>query len=304
MTAKIKSPQNKREHHGRPKGISHHAFEKVYWPFIPVLVSVCLLLTLAVQAVPLHHLTGHVMGYQTSEDINALLKDTNSQRLSAGEHSLKLNGELTRAAQTKAEDMAKRNYWSHNTPEGMAPWTFVSASGYSYRAVGENLAAGFADDDAVVNAWMASEHHRDNILNSNYSEVGFGYANSPDFKATGGPSTIVVAYYAQPAASIVVASAPNPTIAQASLINNNSAQHASRVATVISNSSLSRWAPVVLFLAAGAGIVIFIEKHRRYFKNSLAKSERYILRHPLTDLGLLAITLLAVLLLQTAGYTL
>jgi len=38
---------------------------------------------------------------------------------------------LDSAAQAKANDMAARSYWSHNTPDGQTPWTFMTAAGYN-----------------------------------------------------------------------------------------------------------------------------------------------------------------------------
>ncbi|HEU5004621.1 MAG TPA: CAP domain-containing protein [Candidatus Saccharimonadales bacterium] len=278
----------------KPKGIDHKAFEKVYWPFIPVFIATALLLSLAIQTVPLHHLTGKVLGYQTSKNSDQLLKDTNLQREKAGESDLKINDELTKAAQAKADDMAKRDYWSHNTPQGVAPWSFVTATGYVYQSMGENLAAGFNDDDAVVNAWMASPHHRENILDKNYSQVGFGYANNPNYTAAGGgPMTIVVAFYAQPASVFV-----NP---KTNFTGQTLGASTTRVAAAF-NSSLSPWLPVILLFGGLAALGIFIEKHRRYFATAAAQGERYILRHPATDFCLLIIACLVFLLNQTAGF--
>ncbi len=300
MTAKIKDhPKYARKRGGgpKPRGVSDKAFEKVYWPFIPVFIVACLLLALAIQTVPLHHLTGRVLGYQTTENAQELLKDTNIQRQQAGESGLMLNDDLAKAAQAKADDMAKRNYWSHDTPEGVAPWSFVTATGYVYQSMGENLAAGFSDDDEVVNAWMASPHHRANILDKSYTQVGFGYANSPDYtSAGGGPMTVVVAFYAQPA--LAAAPAAQPTHNQ--ILGTSTT---TRAATALP-SSIATWAPVVLLLAGALAIAAFVEKHRRYFRTATVESERYVLRHPLTDLCLLVIAGLVFLLVQTAGYTL
>lgn len=305
MTAKIKShpkhDSRQRAHVPMPKGVSGKAFEKVYWPFLPVLVCVCLLLALAVQSVPLHHLTGRVLGYQTSEDAQELLKDTNLQRQKAGDNPLHLNDSLNEAAQAKANDMARRDYWSHYTPQGVAPWSFVTATGYTYRSLGENLAAGFGDDDAVLNAWMASTEHRANILNYNYTEVGFGYANIANYKAAGGgPMTLVVAFYAQPTATFAIASHPSSSTQppSATLASSTTA----RAVAVLTPGLLSRWTPTILLAVAFAAGAVFIERHRRYFKTAIVRSERYVLRHPATDVGLLIIVGLVFLLAQTAGY--
>ena len=142
---------------------------------------------------------GHVLAYATSMSTSGLLSSTNAARSSNGVKSLKSNSKLAAAAQAKANDMAARNYWSHNTPDGKSPWTFVVAKGYTYQKLGENLATGFNNEQATINGWMASPPHRENVLDGAFTEVGFGYTNNPDYtSAGGGPMTIVVAFYGKP----------------------------------------------------------------------------------------------------------
>jgi hypothetical protein len=58
-------------------------------------------------------------------------------------------------------------------PEGESAITVASSVGYSYIALGENLALGsYAGDAGVVSAWMASPGHRANILNAHYTQIG------------------------------------------------------------------------------------------------------------------------------------
>lgn len=148
-------------------------------------------------ALPKYH--AGVLAYSTSMSLNGLLQATNSERSVNGAGSLGLNNKLTSAAQAKANDMVARNYWSHNTPDGNSPWIFVDGQGYAYQKLGENLAAGFSDETSAVAGWMASPSHRDNMLNKSYSEVGFGFANSPSYVAgSGQPMTVVVAFYGSP----------------------------------------------------------------------------------------------------------
>jgi cell division septation protein DedD len=155
----------------------------------------------------LAHIHRDVLGYATDMSVQSLLEGTNAQRVANGESGLGLNGQLNQAAQTKANDMAARNYWSHNTPDGQTPWTFFTAAGYSYQKAGENLAYGFATSSDTITGWMNSPEHRANILNASYQEVGFGIVNIPDYQNSG-PQTLVVAMYAQP--TTVVASSPAP----------------------------------------------------------------------------------------------
>ncbi len=81
---------------------------------------------------------------------------------------------MDKAAQTKADDMLARGYFSHNTPDGHTPWDFITTSGYNYITAGENLAVNFTQAENVEAAWMNSPGHRANILNKNYQNIGIG----------------------------------------------------------------------------------------------------------------------------------
>lgn len=213
MTAKIKSLTRHTNSHYRnkPRGISDRAFAKVYWPYLPVVLVAGLLLSFGAQSGSLQAAMRpshtRVLDYAASMTINGLLADSNSARASNGVASLHLNDKLDAAAQAQANDMAARNYWSHNTPEGNPPWVWVTAQGYSYQKLGQNLAAGFSDEQATINGWLASAPHRENLLDPAFTEVGFGSANNPDYtSAGGGPMTVVVAFYGKPPPAV-----PAPT---------------------------------------------------------------------------------------------
>ena len=100
--------------------------------------------------------------------VNLVNRDRATQNIS----ELKVNPLLEKAAQAKADDMAKNGYFSHNTPDGKTPWDFIRASGYKYVFAGENLAVNFVDSDEVHKAWMNSPTHRMNIVSPKYTEIG------------------------------------------------------------------------------------------------------------------------------------
>lgn len=176
-------------------------YSKAYWPYLPI-VAVFLIGILANTWLGrMHH---DVLGYATEMSIQSLLDGTNAQRSANGESALTLNSQLDQAAQAKANDMAARDYWSHNTPDGQTPWTFVAAAGYNYQAVGENLAYGFATSSDTITGWMNSPGHRANILNATYVDVGFGIINIPNYQNSG-PQTLVVAFYAAPQQTVAAA---------------------------------------------------------------------------------------------------
>lgn len=114
-----------------------------------------------------------VLGSFSNISNDQLLLLTNQKRQENGQAPLVLNGELSSAAFNKANDMFAKNYWAHNSPDGTTPWVFIKGSGYNYIYAGENLARGFTTPSDVINAWMNSPEHRQNMLSGNYKEVGF-----------------------------------------------------------------------------------------------------------------------------------
>ena len=221
MTAKIKSVGLRGSDHykHKPRGMSDRVFAKVYWPYLPLVLIAGALLSFGAQAgalqaaVSKHH--SKVLDYATSMTLSGLLADSNTARAQNGIAALALNSQLDAAAQAQANDMAARNYWSHNTPEGQPPWIWVSAQGYSYQKLGQNLATGFSDEQSTIDGWMASPPHRENLLDPAFTDVGFGSANNPNYtSAGGGPMTIVVAFYGEPQSS-----APAPSTVPAAPVS-------------------------------------------------------------------------------------
>jgi hypothetical protein len=114
-----------------------------------------------------------VLGITTNITSEELLNLLNQKRRESNLSSLSLSPQLSKAAFDKANHMIANNYWSHYGPDGKSPWDFIRESGYSYAYAGENLARGFTNSSDVTDAWMASSSHRQNMLSSNYSDVGF-----------------------------------------------------------------------------------------------------------------------------------
>lgn len=98
---------------------------------------------------------------------------TNSEREHENIPTLKRNPVLDEAARLKAEHMKDKEYFAHFSPEeNISPWHWFRAAGYDYIHAGENLAIYFNDSAEVVNAWMESPLHRDNMMEKNYTEIG------------------------------------------------------------------------------------------------------------------------------------
>ncbi|HEX2497513.1 MAG TPA: CAP domain-containing protein [Actinomycetes bacterium] len=103
----------------------------------------------------------------------SVVKLTNSARAKAGCSALRTDRRLRTAARSHSTDMAKRDYFSHETPEGVTPWQRAEDAGYANPSA-ENIAHGYPTAKTVVDAWMASAGHRANILNCESKAVGVG----------------------------------------------------------------------------------------------------------------------------------
>lgn len=97
----------------------------------------------------------------------------NQERAKAGLSALKQDEKAMQAAQLRAKEI--HTSFSHTRPDGSSCFTALQEVGASYRAAGENIALGQKSPQEVVQAWMASEGHRANILSEKYSAIGVGY---------------------------------------------------------------------------------------------------------------------------------
>lgn len=139
----------------------------------------------------------NVLGFATDISVDKLNQLTNEQRQNNSLSPLSLNSTLSLAAQRKAENMFAENYWSHYSPDGKTPWDFILGAGYQYEYAGENLAKNFLFSNGVVDAWMNSTTHRENILKKEYTEVGYAIVNGI---LNGEQTTIVVQEFGKPMA--------------------------------------------------------------------------------------------------------
>lgn len=79
---------------------------------------------------------------------------------------------LAAASLAHSQDMAANNYFAHESPNGKTTTSRVDAVGYNWVTLSENIANGHSDEQAVVDAWMASEGHCKNIMSVNVKEMG------------------------------------------------------------------------------------------------------------------------------------
>ncbi len=133
--------------------------------------------------------------YSSSITASNVIMLTNQTRFNMGLSALTRNTALMAAAQNKAEDMLAKQYFSHNSPDGLSPWYFIKGQGYAYDRAGENLAVHYTSAEGVHQGWLASPAHRANIVKEEFTEIGVGIVNG-EFE--GNPSTIVVQFFGKP----------------------------------------------------------------------------------------------------------
>jgi uncharacterized protein YkwD len=118
--------------------------------------------------------------YDTAGYANQTISLVNTIRTQQGQSQLTVNNSLMNAAQTHAADMAARNYYSHNSPEGKTPIDWMHDAGYTGGTWSENIAAGYITPQENVTAWQNSTLHYANMLKSDFNITGVGVARSTD----------------------------------------------------------------------------------------------------------------------------
>jgi uncharacterized protein YkwD len=135
------------------------------------------------------------LGVERARELTLCL--LNEERAREGVKPLRYDARLEAASQAHSEDMARRRFFEHDTPEGVEPYERMLAAGYAATnaLTGENIARGEGPESSpieILDAWMNSPPHREAILQPQYSEVGVGVAlakAAPTFYTTdfGGP---------------------------------------------------------------------------------------------------------------------
>ncbi len=109
----------------------------------------------------------------------------NQERVRYGLPALTVDTRLQAAAQQHTDDMLARNFFNHTNPDGKGPAERVSAQGYQWGSVAENIAAGQNSPRDVVDSWMRSTGHCQNILSPENSQIGVGLQPLPPAKNNG-----------------------------------------------------------------------------------------------------------------------
>lgn len=138
---------------------------------------------------PTDTLSGSII---TSDNIVSL---TNASRRAFGVFPLHASRPLRHAAQKKARDMLRKQYFAHVNPVGKEPWDFIEDAGYDYYYAGENLAIHFRSAEAVTKGWLLSRSHQENLLSQDFTEIGVGVLRG---KFQGQRTTLVVQMFGTP----------------------------------------------------------------------------------------------------------
>jgi uncharacterized protein YkwD len=105
----------------------------------------------------------------------AVARDCGSTRYSAAA-SLAWHCQLESAAQVHSTSMASNNFFDHTGLDGSSPGDRITTAGYSWRTYGENIAAGYGDEQAAMGAWISSAGHCANLMNPNFTQMGAAMA--------------------------------------------------------------------------------------------------------------------------------
>lgn len=122
---------------------------------------------------------------ETSSELSAFEKEvvtlTNAERAKQGLAALEIDTELSKVARVKSQDMKDNNYFDHTSPTYGSPFDMMKKFGISYTSAGENIAMGQQTPEEVVESWMNSQGHRENIMNSSFTHIGVGYVESGNY---------------------------------------------------------------------------------------------------------------------------
>jgi len=170
-----------------PHSETHQKAHLLSWHALVIYMLLFMFLRVGIDLVDLYK--PGVLGINSNITAEKVIQETNLERQKNGLTPLTENQSLAHAAYLKAQNMFEENYWAHFSPSGKDPWKFISNTGYKFSYAGENLARNFYSSSDVINAWMASASHRENILNPNYQDIGIAVV---DGVLNGQTTTLVV----------------------------------------------------------------------------------------------------------------
>lgn len=111
------------------------------------------------------------LGTRIATDVEKMLEALNGVRAAKGLRPLALDPQLSAIANSHGVDMATRDYFDHDSPEGVSPFDRMKRANYRYGYAGENIALD-SDPTSAHRAFLGSPEHRENMLESHYARVG------------------------------------------------------------------------------------------------------------------------------------
>ncbi len=138
--------------------------------------------------------TAQVLGKtQYSLSASKLYLLINAHRENFNLPKLQPNAQLEASAQLKLSDMIEKEYFRHEDPDQQSTWHFIQVAGYQYQKAGENLAFNIGSEWDIFQAWLKSETHNKQMLDSVYTDIGLAIdcdsVEDPNYKC------IVVAHF-------------------------------------------------------------------------------------------------------------
>jgi uncharacterized protein YkwD len=111
---------------------------------------------------------------EISADVQQFVQLLNQHRRAVGCSFLSWNREVAAVAQAHSDDMVDRSFFDHTNPDGNSPFDRLEDAGVAFSSAAENIAAGQASAEAVLDDWLNSSGHRANIENCALTEHGVG----------------------------------------------------------------------------------------------------------------------------------
>ncbi|KUO66334.1 MAG: hypothetical protein APF84_18070 [Gracilibacter sp. BRH_c7a] len=105
-----------------------------------------------------------------------VIRLVNIERSKRGLQTLQQDWELSRVARYKSQDMIDKGYFAHTSPTYGSPFKMIESFGIKFSAAAENIAQGQKTPQEVLNSWMNSPGHRNNILSQSFYQIGVGAA--------------------------------------------------------------------------------------------------------------------------------
>ncbi len=134
-----------------------------------------------------------------SDFTSELLIAINALRAEEGLSPLSRNPQLDGLSQTHSDYMVRDDFIGHSGPDGRDLQQRADDSGYSYRLLAENIAAGPDDPETVLAAWLESPPHAHNLRLAEATEIGLGYSSGSLVLENGIASDVWTVVLAAPA---------------------------------------------------------------------------------------------------------